>query len=52
MLADANTQWYPSGNPLLICIIRTLENHWRKHTGSTLDTNNSFSSGIPVYTGV
>ena len=58
-LADASTQWYPSGDPVLICIIGThrkttekpLEDHW-KHTGNTLATNNSFSSGIPVYIGV
>ena len=58
-LADASTQWYPSGDPVLICIIGThwkttakpLEDHW-KHTGNTLATNNSFSSGIPVYTGI
>ena len=58
-LADASTQWCPSGDPVLICIIRTdwnttgrpLEDHW-KHTGNTLATNNSFSIGIPVYTGV
>ena len=39
-LADANTQWCSSGNPVLICIIGThwkttgkpLEDHW-KHTG-------------------
>ena len=57
-LADASTQWCPSGAPVLICIIGThwkttgkpLEDHW-KHTGNTLATNNSFSSGIPVYTG-
>ena len=49
----------PSGDPVLICIIGThwnttgkpLEDHW-KHTGNTLATNSSFSSGIPVYTGV
>ena len=29
----------------------TLEDHW-KQTGNTLATNNYFSSGIPVYTGV
>ena len=42
-LADASTQWYPSGDPVLICIIGThwkttekpLEDHW-KTTGSTL----------------
>ena len=51
-LADASTQWCPSGDPVLICIIGTpLEDHW-KHTGNTLATNNYFSSGIPVYTGV
>ena len=58
-LSDASTQWCPSGDTVLICIIGThwkttgkpLEQHW-KHTGSTLATNNSFSSGIPVYTGV
>ena len=58
-LADGSTQWCPSGDPVLICIIRThwkttgkpLEDHW-KHTGNTLATNNSFSSGIPMYTGV
>ena len=57
-LADASTQWCPSGDPVLICIFGThwkttgkpLEDHW-KHTESTLATNNSFSSGIPVYTG-
>ena len=39
-LADASTQWCPSGDPVLICIIgthwntpgRPLEAHW-KHTG-------------------
>ena len=39
-LADASTQWCSSGDPVLICIIRThwktsgkpLEDHW-KHTG-------------------
>ena len=39
-LADASTQWCPSGDPVLICIIgthwnttgRPLEDHW-KHTG-------------------
>ena len=59
-LADASTpQLCPSGNPVLICIIGThckttgkpLEDHW-KHIGNTLATNNYFSSGIPVYTGV
>ena len=58
-LADASTQWCSSGDPVLICIIGThwkttgepLEDHW-KTTGSTLATNNSFPSGIPVYTGV
>ena len=56
-LADTSTQWCPSGDPVFICIIGThlnatgkrLEDHW-KHTGNTLATNNSFSSGIPVYT--
>ena len=58
-LADASTQWCPSGEPVLICIIGT---HWKttgkpledhlKHTGNTLATNNSFSNGIPVYTAV
>ena len=84
-LADAITQWCPSGNPVLICMIGT---HWKttgatstlgipmnhtgwcyhpvvflwqssvnlhnwntlRHTGNTLAANNSFSSGIPVYT--
>ena len=58
-LADTSTQWYPNGDPVLIFIIgthwntigRPLEDHW-KHTGNTRATNNSFSSGIPVYTGV
>ena len=58
-LADATTQWYPSGDPVLICIIgthwnttgRPLEDHW-KHTENTLATINSSFSGIPVYTGV
>ena len=58
-LADASTQWCPSGDPVLICIIGThwkttgkpLEDHW-KTTGSTLATNIFFSSDIPVYTGV
>ena len=58
-LADASTQWCSSGDPVLICIIGThwkttgkpLEDHW-KHTGNTLATNDYFSSGIPVYTGV
>ena len=52
-------KWCPSDDPVLICIIgthwdtigRPLEDHW-KHTGNTLATNNSLSSGIPVYTGV
>ena len=43
---------------MLICIIgthwnttgRPPEDHW-KHTGNALTTNNSFFSGIPVYTG-
>ena len=56
-LADASTQWCPSGYPVLICVIgthwnttgRPLKDHW-KHTGNTLATNNYFSSGIPVYT--
>ena len=56
-LADASTQWCPSGDPVLICIICTLQDHWKledhwKHTGNTLATNSSFPSGIPVYTGV
>ena len=54
-LADASTQWCPSDDPVLICILehtgRPLKSHW-KTTGSTLATNNSFSSGIPVYNGV
>ena len=58
-LADASTQWCPSGDPALVCIIGThwktigkpLEDHW-KTNGSTLASNNSFSSGIPVYTEV
>ena len=58
-LADASTQWCPSGDPVLICIIGThwrttgtpLEHHWNT-TGSTLATNNSFASCIPVYTRV
>ena len=58
-LSDASTQWCPSGDPVLICIIGThwkttgkpLEGHW-KTTESTLVTNNYFSSGIPVYTGI
>ena len=58
-LADASTQWCPSGGPVLICIIGThwktigkpLEDHW-KLTGNALATKNYFSSGIPVYTGV
>ena len=58
-LADASTQWCSSGDPVLICIIGThwkttgkpMEDHW-KHTGNTLATNNSFSSGIPACTGV
>ena len=57
-LADASTQWCPSDDPALICIIGTywkttgkpLQGHW-KTTGSTLAINNSFSSGIPVYIG-
>ena len=59
-LADARSQWCPSGDTELICIIgthwnttgRPLEAH-RKHTGNALatTTNISFSSGIPVYTG-
>ena len=52
-------QWCPSDDQVLICIIEThwkatgksLEHH-RKTTGSTLATNNYFSCGIPVYTGV
>ena len=58
-LADGSTQWCSSGDPVLICIIGThwkttgkpLEHDW-KTSGSTLATNNYFSSGIPVYTGV
>ena len=58
-LADASTQWCPSDDPVLICIIgthwnttgRALEDHW-KYTGNALATNNAFSSGISVYTGV
>ena len=58
-LSDVSTRWCSSGNPVLICIIgthwnttgRPLEDHW-KHTGNTLATNNSFPSGIPVYTRV
>ena len=58
-LTDASTQWCPSGDPVLICIIwthwnttgRPLEDHWQ-HIGNTLATNNSFSSGISMYTGV
>ena len=56
-LSDAVAQWSSSGNPVLISIIGT---HWEtagrplkdhlKHTVSTLATNNSFSSDIPVYT--
>ena len=56
-LADASTQWCPSGDPVLICIIET---HWNttgrplEYPWNTLEmhwlTNNSFSSGIPVYT--
>ena len=34
-LADASTQWCPSGDPVLICIIGT---HW-KTTGSILETH-------------
>ena len=45
-LTDASTQWCPSGDPVLICLIGThwkttgkpLEDHW-KTTGSTLATN-------------
>ena len=47
-LADASTQWCPSGDPVLICIIGT---HW-KTTGKPLEAHWHFSSGIPVYTGV
>ena len=58
-LADTIIQWCPSGKPVLICIIgthwkttgRPPEDHW-KHTGNTLATNNSYSNGISVYTGV
>ena len=58
-LADASTHWCSSGDPVLICIIgihckttgNPLEEHW-KTTGSTLATNNSLSSDIPVYNGV
>ena len=58
-LADASSQLYPRGNPVLICIIGT---HWIntgrptkdhcKHAGNTLATSNSFFSGIPVFTGI
>ena len=49
----------PSGVPVLICIVEThwnttgrpLEDHLN-HSGNALATNNSFSSGIPVYAGV
>ena len=52
-LADASTQWCPSGDPVLICIIGThwntigkpLEDHW-KHTGNTLGTNPIFR--VPI----
>ena len=37
-LADASTKWYPSGNPVLICIIGTLDHHW-KIIGKTLETH-------------
>ena len=58
-LADASTQWCSSGDPVLICMIEThwkttgkpLDDHW-KHIGNTLAANISFSSCIPVYTGV
>ena len=58
-VADASNQWCPSGDPVLACIIETHWNttempqkdHW-KYTGNALATNNSFSSGIPVYIGV
>ena len=51
-LDDASTQWCPSGDPVLICIIGT---HW-KTTGRPLETHwlptVFFSSGNPVYTGI
>ena len=37
-LADASTKWCPSGNPVLICIIETLEDHW-KATGRPLEAH-------------
>ena len=56
---NAMPQEPQSGDPVLICIIRShrnaigrpLEDHW-KHIGNALATNNSFSSGIQVHTGV
>ena len=53
-LADASTHWCPSGDPVEThCNTtgRPLEDYW-KHTGNTMATNNSFSNGIPVFTGV
>ena len=42
------SQWWSSVN---LHNWNTLEHHW-KHTGNTPATNNSFTSGILVYTGV
>ena len=50
-LADANTQWCSSGDPVLICIIGTLEDHWsHKYTGMPLEPHWLMLalSGVPV----
>ena len=56
--ADAITQLFSSGKSVVICIIGTNRKTTRRsferhlgHTGNTLAANNSFSHGIPVYTG-
>ena len=57
-LADASTQWCPSGDPVLICIIGThwktngkpLDDHW-KRTGNTLATKNYFPVAFPCTLG-
>ena len=50
-LADASTQWCSSGDPVLICIIGTLEDHWsHKYIGMPLEPHWLMlaPSGVPV----
>ena len=50
-LADASSQWCLSGDPVLICIIGTLEDHWsHKCTGMPLEPHWLMlaPSGVPV----